>query len=429
MIKSILANPLYTLLPDRDQVVPCLIQQETTHVCVFVKGRIDVIILTMTITNYIHDFLEQTTISLPQDEGYHIGLPHPYISASSGIFSRDQYYWDSYFIILGLLELGKIALARGMVDNFAYLYQRFAIMPMRNRWANLGISQAPYFTSMIEEVYHRTQDLAWLQASAEIAEGERKDYWMESKRAERHLVYKGLSRYADHHLFHITAEDESGWDTTSRFFDHCLDFLPIDLNACLYKYETDLAAFSHELKQEKKVQSYLQQAEKRKGRMNELMWHEDNGLFFDYNYRKKQQSRFYSLAGFYPLWAKLASQEQAEKLRNNLALFEHAGGLVTSLNKDLLKPRRQWDYPNGWANLHWIVIQGLLNYGYADDARRIASKWVRLNEDVFAATGKLWEKYDVVKGTIGKSGHYKTQPGFGWTNMIYLKLRNLLSHV
>jgi len=93
----------------------------------------------MAITNYIHSFLERTTISLPQDEGYHIGLPHPYVSTSSGIFSRDQYYWDSYFIILGLLELGKIAIARGMVDNFTYLYQRFAIMPMRNRWANLVI--------------------------------------------------------------------------------------------------------------------------------------------------------------------------------------------------------------------------------------------------------------------------------------------------
>ncbi|HEY6541489.1 MAG TPA: trehalase family glycosidase, partial [Ktedonobacteraceae bacterium] len=127
----------------------------------------------MTITDYIHEFLEQTTISLPQDEGYHIGLPNPYVCASSGIFSRDQYYWDSYFIILGLLESGKIALAKGMVDNFIYLYQRFAIMPMRSRWANLGISQAPYFTSMIEEVYQKTQDVAWLQASAEIAERER----------------------------------------------------------------------------------------------------------------------------------------------------------------------------------------------------------------------------------------------------------------
>jgi alpha,alpha-trehalase len=267
----------------------------------------------MTITDYIYEFLEQTTISLPRDEGYHIGLPYPYVCASLGIFKRDQYYWDSYFIILGLLELGKITLAKGMVDNLSFLYQRFGIMPMRNRWANLGISQGPYFTSMIGEVYQKTQDTTWLLASAEIAERERKDYWMDTKRAERHLVYKGLSRYADHHLFHITAEDESGWDTTSRFFDHCLDFLPIDLNVCLYKYETDLAAFSQELKQKKKEQYYLQQAEKRKHTINALMWQEDQGFFFDYNYKKKQPSPFYSLAGFYPLWAKLASQEHLTK--------------------------------------------------------------------------------------------------------------------
>ena len=383
----------------------------------------------MTITDYIHEFLEQTTIYMPQDEGYHIGLPQPFVCASLGIFNRDQYYWDSYFIILGLLELGEIALAKGMVDNFSYLYQRFAIMPMRNRWANLGISQAPYFTSMIGEIYQKTQDITWLQASAEMAERERKDYWMDAKRAERHLVYKGLSRYADHHLFHNTAEDESGWDTTSRFSEHCLDYLPIDLNVCLYKYETDLAAFYKNLKRKKKEQYYLQQAAKRKHMIDALMWQEDKGFFFDYNYKKKQPGPFYSLAGFYPLWAKLASQEQAEQLRSKLPFFEYEGGLVTSQKKDLLKPQRQWDYPNGWANLHWIVVQGLVNYGYTEDATRIARKWLRLNEKLFAETGKLWEKYDVVKGTIGRSGHYKTQPGFGWTNMLYIKLQSMLSNI
>ncbi len=381
----------------------------------------------MNISDYIHEFLKQTTISLSQDDGPHIDLPHPYVCASSGIFNRDQYYWDSYFILLGLLQLGEISLAKGMVDNLVSLYQRFAIIPSRNRWSSLGMSQAPYLTSMIAEVYQKTRDTTWLQASAEIAERERKNYWMDTKRAERHLVYKGLSRYADHHLFHITAEDESGWDRTSRFFDHCLDYLPIDLNVCLYKYETDLAAFYHDLSQEKKAQFYREQAQKRKHMINELMWQEDQGFFFDYNYKKKQPSPFYSLAGFYPLWAKMANQKQAEQLRRNLSFFEYDGGLVTTQKKDVRKPQRQWDYPNGWANLHWIVIQGLVNYGYNKDATRIASKWLHLNEQVFAATGKLWEKYDVVRCTIGKSGHYKTQPGFGWTNMLYIKLQNTLS--
>ena len=114
---------------------------------------------------------------------------HPFnwsLKFAPKLMAKCAVQWDSYFIILRLLELGGIALAKGMIDNFSYLYQRFAIMPTRNRWANLGISQAPYFTSMIEEVYRKTQDTAWLQVSAEIAERDRKDHRMDAKRAERH---------------------------------------------------------------------------------------------------------------------------------------------------------------------------------------------------------------------------------------------------
>jgi hypothetical protein len=38
IIKSILTNPLYTFMPERVQVAPCLIQQETTCVRSLVRG-------------------------------------------------------------------------------------------------------------------------------------------------------------------------------------------------------------------------------------------------------------------------------------------------------------------------------------------------------------------------------------------------------
>src|SRR5439155_17369738 len=42
-------------------------------------------------------------------------LPHPYI-VPGGMFN-EMYGWDSYFIIRGLLESGRIDMARGMVEN------------------------------------------------------------------------------------------------------------------------------------------------------------------------------------------------------------------------------------------------------------------------------------------------------------------------
>ena len=71
-----------------------------------------------------------------------------------------------------------------------------------------------------------------------------------------------------------------------------------------------------------------------------------------------------------------------------------------------------------------IVIKGLLNYGFREDAERLAKKWLNLNKKVFLKTGKFWEKYNVVKCDVGKSGRYPTQDGFGWTNAVFVKLVN-----
>lgn len=372
---------------------------------------------------YIENYWNKLTFSLPRNKGIHIGLPNPFVSPTGeGIFVNDQFYWDSYFIILGLVECGKISLAKGMVDNLIYLWKKFGIIPSRNRFYNLGISQPPFLTSMIMEVFQVTRDKKWLEKAAKTAEEELKNYWMSTDKAERHLVYRGLSRYCDHYITHLTAEHESGWDMTSRFKEQCLNYLPVDLNSCLYKYEIDLAEIYKILNKKTKEKYYLDQANKRKESMIELMWNEKKGFFFDYNYQQKKQSNFYSLAGFYPLWAKLVSESQAEKMKSNLSLFEYKGGLANTQKNGLAKEFKQWDYPNGWANQQWIVIKGLLNYGFKEDAKRLAEKWLDMNKAVFHRTGVFWEKYNVVEADIGKEERYPNQTGFGWTNAVFVKL-------
>jgi alpha,alpha-trehalase len=78
--------------------------------------------------------------------------------------------------------------------------------------------------------------------------------------------------------------------------------------------------------------------------------------------------------------------------------------------------------------MQWVVIQGLKNYGYIDEAKRITDKWLNLCNRVFEKTGYFWERYDVVKGTVhtegtaGAEGRYPAQKGFAWTNGIFSKL-------
>ena len=371
---------------------------------------------------YIEKYWKNITCYYPHDEFKHLGLPHKFVSPNDGIYKNDQFYWDTYFIIIGLVKCGRTELAKGMIDNFIFLQKRFNIIPMRNKFYNLGSSQIPFLTSMAKEVFQNTSDMRWLKTVMHAAEKELTTYWMNKSLTEVHLVYKGLSRYCDHFITHLAAEHESGWDMTSRFHNHCLDYLPIDLNSALYKYETDLAEFYKNTQSPKKYKYYILESEKRRRTMNKLMWNFDKGFYFDYDYKHKRQSGFYSIAGFYPLWAKLATHIQAKKMVENLKQLEYAGGLANTQSNGLSDEYKQHDYPNGWPHQQWIVIKGLMNYGFQQDAERIAKKFIDLNKKIFLRTGKFWEKYDVVKCDIGKSERYPTQSGFGWTNAVFVRL-------
>jgi alpha,alpha-trehalase len=376
------------------------------------------------VLKYIEKYWKEITCFHPHDMYVHLGLPHKFVSPNHIVFKNDQFYWDSYFTILGLVKCGRTELAKGMIDNFIYLQKRFNIIPMRNRYYNLGSSQIPFLSSMAREVFSATGDLPWMKNAMKAAEYELKNYWMNNKLTEAHLVYEGLSRYCDHYITHLAAEHESGWDMTSRFNDHCLNYLPVDLNSTLYKYEVDLAEFYKSIRNYKKSEAYVLQSEKRRRKMNTLMWNFKKGFYFDYDYRRKRQSTFYSIAGFYPLWARMATYTQARKIRDNLVKFEYAGGLANTQSTGLAKEYKQHDYPNGWPHQQWIVVRGLMNYGFRNDAIRIAKKFLDLNKKVFQETGKLWEKYNVVKCVISKNERYPTQVGFGWTNAVFIRLLN-----
>ena len=95
-------------------------------------------------------------------------LPHPYV-VPGGMFN-EMYGWDSYFIIRGLLEAGRVELARGMVQNFFFEIGHYGGILNANRAYMLTRSQPPFLTSMIMAVYDTENaqgrdDRDWLAAA------------------------------------------------------------------------------------------------------------------------------------------------------------------------------------------------------------------------------------------------------------------------
>ncbi len=221
---------------------------------------------------------------------------------------------------------------------------------------------------------------------------------------------------------------ESGFDVSFRFGPFGAEthhYAPICLNSLLYKTEEDLGKMAALLGRESEAQHWRKKAFERKQLVMKYLWDDGRGLFFDYDFTTGKRSSYEYATTFYPLWAGLASQEQAHAVQQNLARFEQQGGIAMSRNDS----QAQWDYPYGWAPIELLAVEGLRRYGYGAEADRIAFNFLTTVLRNFARDGNIREKYDVTTESsdthIG-AGYAQNVIGFGWTNAVFLELLSQL---
>ncbi len=383
--------------------------------------------------DYIAQYWHKLERFHPKDDESLLGLPKPYLvpafEEGHDFDFNEMYYWDSYFMAQGIMDDAHKSLVEGMLENLVSMYERYSIIPNASRTYLTGRSQPPFLTSYIWEVYQTYEpNIKWLKRMMAIAEMEYETVWMGIAKPNARRVFQGLSRYYDINLLNDLAEAESGWDMTTRFNRKALQYVPVDLNALLYKYEMDFAKYYRLIKDTRTAAAWEVAAEHRKRVMNENMWSNLKGLYYDYNYVKEKRGTVSSLATFYPMWAGMVDDKQAEQLVKALKRFENRGGLSTTDTQMLNQyvpgaMPTQWAYPNGWAPLQYITIKGLERYGYHEDAKRIAMKWLKTNLDWFNEHKVFLEKYNVVNPDKPPvKGVYPSQTGFGWTNAVFERL-------
>ena len=413
--------------------------------------------------SYIDSYWDKITKVQHEDDetsrSREIGLPRPFLVPNTDRFPN-MFYWDSYFMVQGILGTDRQQLALDTVENFAYLFERFRIIPNVSSFDFLHRSQPPFFSSLILDTYKAmpNKDKEWLAKYIAIAKDEYKNVWTN----DDDITNKGLmgnynhrvegfllSRYGDRDSDDASpSEAESGWDYTTRFASRIDQFLPIELNSYLFKYEQDFAEAAAILGDEEEKNVWVANAEKRKEEINRLMWNEEKGFFYDFDYVHKTQSEFLSLAGFIPMWAGVATDGQAKRMVQKLASFETELGLTVTAKESLpavpdltnippafritierlLKPK-QWDYLQIWPPLEYMTVMGLLRYGLVDDAKRIMEKSVKSQANIFRKHGTFYEKMDGVTGDITSNFDYPNQSGFGWTNAVFSKYIDILEEM
>lgn len=387
-------------------------------------------------------------------------LPLPKAYVVPGGRFREIYYWDSYFTMLGLATSNRYDLIENMLDNFKYLIDTYGHIPNGNRTYYLSRSQPPYFALMVDLLHEKAGDRVYKKYLSAM----QKEYawWMEGEKnlrngsAHRHVVKlqdgSVLNRYWDDKkapreesyyqdvqigleqenkdemiYTHLRAGAESGWDFSSRWFADTMhlstiettNILPVDLNCLLYAYEEILSKASKAQQLQTQSNSYHQKALKRKAAILKYFWNSNEHYFFDYHFKKQGTTNKWSLAGALPLFTKIATDQQADYVKEHIEQkFLRDGGVITTP----YHTSQQWDAPNGWAPLQYVTVKGLMNYNYNAPAKDIAEKWMSVNENVYTNTGKMLEKYNVENIHLPSGGgEYPTQDGFGWSNGVYLK--------
>jgi alpha,alpha-trehalase len=259
---------------------------------------------------------------------------------------------------------------------------------------------------------------------------------------------------------------ESGHDTTYRFQvngeERCTDYATVDLNALLFKTETDLATLIHKefagTFGSETTKAFCRRAEARMRLVRRHLWDDAAKLFLDYDTRRGRRSDYVSATTLYPLWASapnvcdlsLVTPEMAAALRTSaLRELEAPGGLYATAPSSLARvvvpplgtagagasspptpPERQWEAPNGWAPHQMLAWVGLRRHGFPADAERLAFRWLSMIVKNSAEYhGTVPEKFDVKNqshrvfaeyGNVNTTFSYIADEGFGWMNASFV---------
>ncbi|XP_022911040.2 trehalase-like [Onthophagus taurus] len=386
---------------------------------------------------------------------------------------KEFYYWDSYWIVRGLLICEMYETAKGILGNFLSIVDKFGFIPNGGRVYYLQRSQPPLLTKMVKDYYDATKDLTWVSSNIEIVIKEL-EWWLNKRfvsvnledKSYRMAAYTSASlgprpeSYSEdiatvqifesdekkQYVFNqLKSAAESGFDFSTRWifdengthfanisFTETSRVIPVDLNAILYGAFNDLSYLCSILSKSDQEKRWKNEADSLKDAISNVLWDENDGIWYDFDNKLKRRRAFFAASNLAPLWTQAydttKSKEYGMKAAGYLVrekITSYKGGIPTTLYNS----NEQWDFPNAWPPLQSIVVNGLRSteaQEAMDLAKTFAENFVEAARIGFERENAFFEKYDAVQqGQYGGGGEYQVQTGFGWTNGVVLEFIDL----
>jgi len=400
-------------------------------------------------------------VKLEQDRNSLIYVPNGFI-VPGGRF-EELYYWDTYWIVNGLMINDMFDTARGVIENLITLLMKIGHVPNGSRVYYEQRSQPPLLILMADSYLRRTKDVVFIKKNIDMFDKEMQ-FWLNQRSVKvkgKNGVYRMFRYYAPstgprpesyledlqtaategtfermtQKFISLKSGAESGWDFSTRWLVsrdgnnngnlssiQTESIIPVDLNSFLEKCFRLMSGWYSALGNPQKAKEYEILSTKLMTAIEKVLWNEEEGIWLDYNIANQRPRNYFYLSNFVPLWTKSYNRdrnilsERVLKYIDSFNLDRYIGGTPTSMDFS----GEQWDFPNAWPPLQAFLIQGLDNlntYPAFKRAQYFASKWLHSNYKGFSDLGVMFEKYNSLDiGRTGGGGEYTAQSGFGWTN-------------
>ncbi|KAI1847359.1 hypothetical protein JX266_006584 [Neoarthrinium moseri] len=266
---------------------------------------------------------------------------------------REPYYWDSFWILQGLLRTGGsfTEISKNIIENFLDLVDQFGFVPNGARLYYLNRSQPPLLAQMVKTYVEYTNDTSILERAVPLLIKEH-DFWVQNRSIaitsgdktytlnhygvqnnqprpesfrEDYITANNKSYYATSGIIYpetkplndsekatlyanLATGAESGWDYSSRWLSNpsdaaddvyfplrslnTINIVSVDLNSILYGNEITIAEYLETSGNDTGAASFREQAKSRSEAMYALMWNEDYSSYFDYNMTSGSQSLY-----------------------------------------------------------------------------------------------------------------------------------------
>ncbi len=338
-------------------------------------------------------------------EGTLLPLPYPYVSAGgSEADFPEMFGWDTHFINTALLAHGEVDQVERHVRNHIAMIERYGMVLNGNRTYYLSRSQPPLLAESARRLLEQRFDPGLARLVARWCAHEYETYWC----ADHHTTPVGLATNRDlggsRERIELASESETGLDFTPQFGGDVRRCTPLITNSCLVRAAGALAWVNRQLGDEQEAERWEAERVRRATLIDELCWDEEAGLYREYDFVAGTQVPVATVSSLWPLWAGVSDTDRAARVVAGLGRFRHPFGL-TSTDRPYPSPHPefhhlQWEFPAGWPPEQLMVGEALRQYGFEREARELAVSWLRLQVGAWERTGKLWEKYNVVDGTL-----------------------------